>query len=114
MPTKRVLPPRSHQDEPHVNHGPRHHLMRLWVRNAVCLRHYMFCAADVSTTYMFFQNDLELLVLFQFIAGLLSTEPTVVLVDTVVTDAGIFIPNLSLRIVMLSCHQCNGGALSDS
>ena len=50
---------------------------------------------------MFFQKHLELLVLFQFLAGLLSTEPTVVLVDTVVTDAGIFLPNLSFRIVLL-------------
>ena len=50
---------------------------------------------------MFFQKHLELLVLFQFLAGLLSTEPTVVLVDTVVTDAGRFIPNLSFRIVLL-------------
>ena len=30
----------------------------------------------------------KLVVLFQFLAGLLSTEPTVVLVDTVVSDAG--------------------------
>ena len=43
----------------------------------------------------------ELVVLFQFLAGLLSTEPTVVLVDTVVSDAGKFISNLLFRIVLL-------------
>ena len=46
-------------------------------------------------------KDLELQVLFDFLAGLLRTEPTVILEDTVVTDAGIFLPNLSFRIVML-------------
>ena len=46
-------------------------------------------------------KDLELLVLFQFLAGLLSTAPTVVLVDTVVTDAGVFLPNLSFHLAML-------------
>ena len=43
----------------------------------------------------------KLVVLFQFLAGLLSTEPTVVLVDTVVSDAGKFISNLLFRIVLL-------------
>ena len=35
--------------------------------------------------------------MFQFLAGLLSTEPTVALVGTFVTDACIFLPNLSFN-----------------
>ena len=50
---------------------------------------------------MFFQTHLDLLVLCQFLAGLLSTDPTVGLVDTVVTDAGIILPNLSFHIALL-------------
>ena len=46
-------------------------------------------------------KDLELLVMFQFLAGLLSTEPTVVLVGTGVSDAVQFISNLLFRIVLL-------------
>ena len=48
---------------------------------------------------MFFQQHLELLVLFQFLAGLLITEPTAALVDNFVTDAGIFLPNISVEKV---------------
>ena len=50
---------------------------------------------------MLSQTHMELLVVFQFIAGLLSTEPTVAMVNTFVTDAGIFIPNISFHIVLL-------------
>ena len=46
-------------------------------------------------------KDMELLVLFHFIASWLSTAATVVLVDTVAPDAGIFSPSLSFHNVML-------------
>ena len=43
----------------------------------------------------------EHVVLFRFLAGLLIFEPTVVRVDTVVSDAGAFLSTLSFHIELL-------------
>ena len=79
---------------------PYHHLqIKLWVGNAVSPNALYVLRRGCLKRIHALPKHLELLVLFQFLAGLLSTEPTVALVDTVVTDSGICLPNLSFHIV---------------